>query len=224
MKMVMTVSVERQAFIANAAGVIVPKARLVLKRAGSEFWPAWENDRPDFSRDHRFACGFSTCQIRSRISPCRVESLRGHLFGTEARLEEYITRAGENLNLSYLAVAPERALSYPYRGRRRNMGRIPKEICSVLCRIAGTIIRIQIPHCEIAKCVYDGVVGQTEKLCQLGDNYNGKYVEMCKIIAPYYKPLIGVTKHGTIEFRMFGATSSLERIACRSAGGRNLSN
>ena len=86
---------------------------------------------------------------------------------------------------------------------------------------------------------YNKVIEHTENLMKLGDNSNGERMRLYKIMAPRYSPksissvedlfnqakdhgfaenprscwtMIRISIHGTIEFRMFGATNSIDQI------------
>ena len=96
-----------------------------------------------------------------------------------------------------------------------------------------------MPDHETALKVYNQTILFCDELCILGDGSNGRRLKIYKIVAPKYKPvpyldwedyfkfanengfvgdsrncwhLIRISKHGTIEFRMFGATKDLDKI------------
>lgn len=96
-----------------------------------------------------------------------------------------------------------------------------------------------MPYYITAMRVYNNLIKHTDYLCELGDNSNGRRLEIYKIMAPDYFPrpyndwidyystalekgfdddprscwtLIRISKHGTIEFRMFGSSRDLSKI------------
>jgi gamma-glutamyl:cysteine ligase YbdK (ATP-grasp superfamily) len=96
-----------------------------------------------------------------------------------------------------------------------------------------------MPDHDSALRVYNSVVRESRNLAVLGDSSSGKRLEIYKQVAPDCEPsrydgwegfyataiekgfdldprkcwsLIRISKHGTIEFRMFGATRSLDLV------------
>ncbi len=220
------VGVEREAFVANHEGLIVPEAQLVLQQTDDKA---------------RFGYELSACQVESRIGPCQLEDLKFNLVETEESLARCLNAV--KLSLLHTEVAPvDMPLDvYPdpsgrYQQITRNM---PREVLLAACRVIGTHIHIGMPDHESALRVYNQVVAQHDLLCMKGNGSFGERLDIYRTVAPDCDPrpycdwaefyryaqvkgfdqdprkcwtLIRISKHGTIEFRMFGATSSLERI------------
>lgn len=123
---------------------------------------------------------------------------------------------------------------------QRIVEHMPREILSAACRVIGTHIHIGMPDHETALRTYDHVVGHNESLCAMGDGSVGERLRLYRLVAgetatpqPFgswevfhafgskhgflHDPrkcwsLIRMSVHGTIEFRMFGATHSIEQV------------
>lgn len=122
------------------------------------------------------------------------------------------------------------------------VAKMPKDVLLAACRVIGTHIHIGMPNHETALLVYNRLVeiGCVRNLLKAGDGSQGRRLEIYKIVAPEYMPpkyadwrkfyeearrkgfhtdprscwtLIRVSVHGTIEFRTFGATENLDKIA-----------
>jgi hypothetical protein len=116
---------------------------------------------------------------------------------------------------------------------------MPRHILLAACRVIGTHIHIGMPDHETALNVYNHVIKKCDWLCARGNGSFGERLDIYRVVAPDCDPqpyadwtdfyrvalakgfdqdprkcwtLIRISKHGTIEFRMFGATASLERI------------
>jgi gamma-glutamyl:cysteine ligase YbdK (ATP-grasp superfamily) len=116
---------------------------------------------------------------------------------------------------------------------------MPRHVLQAACRVIGTHIHIGMPDHTVALKVYNQVIGRCDWLCSRGNGSFGERLDIYRIVAPDCDPrpyqdwgefyreacirgfdedprkcwtLIRISKHGTIEFRMFGATSSIKRI------------
>ena len=117
--------------------------------------------------------------------------------------------------------------------------KMPPEVILAALRVIGTHIHIGVPDHETALKVYNQVIKKCDWLCARGNGSFGERLDIYRVVAPDCDPhpysdwtdfyrvalakgfdqdprkcwtLIRISKHGTIEFRMFGATASLERI------------
>jgi gamma-glutamyl:cysteine ligase YbdK (ATP-grasp superfamily) len=125
-------------------------------------------------------------------------------------------------------------------GRYQKITRdMPREVLTAACRIIGTHVHIGMPDHETALRVYNRLCPYFEHLCEMGNGSFGERLAIYRQMAPKYKPtpyeswedfygsackkgfvedprkcwtLIRISVHGTIEFRMFGATDNHERI------------
>ena len=112
---------------------------------------------------------------------------------------------------------------------------MPIDILRAACRVAGTHVHIGMPNMKMALKVYNGVIHHWANLAEIINESKGERLEIYKMMAKSYEPvpyksveefykdacsqgfekdprknwqLIRITVHGTIEFRMGGATAS----------------
>lgn len=122
---------------------------------------------------------------------------------------------------------------------KRITKKMPRDILLAACRVIGTHVHIGMPDRETALRVYNRVLQYLPLLCWKGDGSHGERLEIYKMMAKNWNPLpyadwdafyqaavrgeftedprrcwtlIRISVHGTIEFRMFGATDSIEKI------------
>ena len=128
---------------------------------------------------------------------------------------------------------------YPDPRYQRISATLSREVLSAACRVIGTHVHIGMPDHEVALKVYNSVVEKVDELCEIGDGSSGRRLDLYRLMAPQWRPmrydswenffevaqeenfsedprhcwtLIRISPHGTIEFRMFGSTDSLEKI------------
>ena len=220
--------IEREFFLADREGNIVPRAKSVYEALYAEWGDL-------------FTYELSACQIESRTEIVTAESLLSHLADCEGKLDSVLCTL--ELQKLYMEVAPENMLLEVYpdpSGRYAALkAAMPKDVLLAACRVAGTHIHIGMPDSATALRVYNRVITHCDSLCQLGDSSSGLRLAIYKKVAPTCHPLpyeswehfyqvarkegfaenprncwtlIRLTKHGTIEFRMFGVTKSLSLI------------
>lgn len=222
----MFVGVERERFIVNRNGAIVPLSKQVL-----DLLP----------KDNTYGYELSATQLEDRVGPIHL----GRLTEFLEKNDRQIRIALDALNLSdlFLEVAPYdmdlTVFDDPTGRYQRIVKNMPTEILRAACRVAGTHVHVGMPDFETALSVYNKVIKNWEPLCDLINHSNGERIKIYKEMAPDFKPkeystieefysdavvrgfdqdprknwqLIRVTVHGTIEFRMGGATSSHEEI------------
>jgi gamma-glutamyl:cysteine ligase YbdK (ATP-grasp superfamily) len=225
--------VERECFVTRN-NVIVPEAHRVLEKLGHfKFNGSGESFGPELS----------ACQVESRIGPCTIETLPTLLVESrnalgqavyQLSLEEcYIEVAPETMPLD---VYKDRAGRYESIRRLMSVERL-----LAACRIIGTHVHIGMPDHQTALRVYNNVIRYCADLITLGDGSDGRRMEIYEAVTggpPTPKPfrtwahfhqaallngfledprrcwdLVRISVHGTIEFRMFGATRDLEKVA-----------
>lgn len=220
------VGVERECFTCDESGKIVPQAHAVLKRV-----PAG----PEFGYE------LSACQVETRVGPCFIGDLRDQLGLREGQLQNALLRSGLRGMHCEVGPEDMPLDVYPDPSGRYQMitANMPREILLAACRVIGTHIHIGMPDHKTALSVYNRVIRHCRELCDLGDNSNGHRLAIYSQMAPDYEPrpyrnwpeyysaavtkgyvddprkcwtLIRISVHGTIEFRMFGATPSADRI------------
>jgi len=221
------VGVERECFTCDRTGKIVPLAHKVLAsvKKGTEF--GYE---------------LSASQVETRVGPCLLEKLHNHLGERDMQLNTafadnnlfalHAEVAPEDMPLDVYQDPTGR-----YQEITKNM---PREILSAACRVAATHIHVGMRDHNMALRVYNDVIRHCDELCEMGDGSHGERLSIYKQMAPDYEPkpyaswgeyhqvalakgfaedprkcwtLIRISVHGTIEFRMFGATGSIDCIA-----------
>ena len=218
------VGVERECFIVDATGVIVPEAVRVL------------NAIAPFDKREQVGYELSACQVEHRTGPCRIEGLCDELVATDAIL----ARGLETLpyDIRYDEIAPESmpldVFPDPTGRYQRIVSEMPVDILRAACRVTGTHIHIGMPDHETALAVYDRVVPHCDVLARLGDRSGGERLRVYAAVATRTRPvqygswqrfyekataegfaddprrcwtLIRISTHGTLEFRMFGSTA-----------------
>lgn len=220
------IGIERECFLTDLRGNIIPKAKDVLSVLA---------DRSTFGYE------LSACQLEDRIGPVAMDGLRVSLYANEMILRWAEAALNFRRLFQEVAPINMPLDVYPdptgrYQKITKNM---PRHILEAACRVTGTHIHIGMPDHETALKVYNRVIGEIENLCALGDGSNGERLRIYKVMAPdFHSPhyrswfdfyeaaveknfvtdprkcwnIIRISVHGTIEFRMFGTTSDLDKI------------
>ena len=219
--------VERECFLANGTGRILPIAPKVLAA---------------LPVGNRFGYELSACQLEERTGPCPNLSAVLDQFD---RNEEAMWKAEEQVGFSrlYREVAPEDMPLDVYpdpTGRYQQItANMPIERLRSACRVAAVHIHVGMPDHETALRVYNSVVPYTGKLILAGNRSRGERHRIYQGMAPNWMPvmhhnwqafeayaqrhgfhedprqcwhLIRISVHGTIEFRMFDTTHCLHTI------------
>lgn len=193
------------------------------------------------NKDRAFGYELSACQMGSRIGPCRLEDLNNQLQYRDKQLESALRHYDLHALHVEVGPEDTPLDVYPdptgrYQRLTKNM---PREILSAACRVIGTHVHVGMRDHDMALRVYNYVVRHFAELCELGNGSFGERLAIYKQMAPDYEPkpyasweeyyqtallkgfaedprkcwtLIRISVHGTIEFRMFGATDSTARI------------
>lgn len=236
------VGIERECFLTNCNGAIVPDAPRVLAHIRKHGWNT-PLDEADVGVDLERVVGheLSACQIETRTRPRLIGDVAAELHWQDREL----SRSLANLELAALhsEVAPDSMPLDVYPDPTGRYARIvetmPREVLLAACRVIGTHVHVGMPDHETALRVYNRVIEECDALCQFGDNSSGERLKIYKVVAPDAVPkpfgswqsffetavekgfvedprkcwtLIRISAHGTIEFRVFGATASIERI------------
>jgi len=220
------VGIERECFITDRNQKIIPYANEVLKHL---------TDRS------RFGYELSACQLEDRIGPLKIDEIKNGLLRNEKKIGIAEEKLGFRRLHTEVAPEDMPLDVYPDpTGRYQLITKdMPQHILSAACRVTGTHIHIGMPDHETAMRVYNKVIAHVEELCDLGSGSNGERLKIYQIMAPDFQPppydswitfyeeavkkgfvsdprkcwhLIRISIHGTIEFRMFGTTSELDRI------------
>jgi len=203
----------------------------------------------------QFTYELSACQLEWRVGPCRIDSLEMTLKKVERQLRAAEKMMNFRRSFAEIAPEDMPLDVYPdptgrYAEITANMS---KEILSAACRVVATHIHVGMPGPEMAILSYNRAIESFDLFCQLGDHSNGERQKVYRKMAPDYRSprydswehfykvavqkgfannprdcwnMIRISRHGTIEFRMFGATNDCAEIvrwarlckeACRDA-------
>lgn len=236
------IGIERECFITDGDGMIVPDAPRALTYIQERGWePPSHEQGNHFDLNQVIGYELSACQIETRTRPLPIEEIAAELSWQDRELSRSLASLG--LSTLHTEVAPESMPLDVYpdpTGRYATIIKtMPREVLLAACRVIGTHVHVGMPNHETALRVYNRVIGECNALCELGDSSSGERLAIYKIVAPDAAPkpfatwqtffeialerefaedprkcwtLIRISAHGTIEFRMFGATASLERI------------
>lgn len=234
------VGIERECFVTDMNGHIVPKAPLIIEHVRKN---GWRTDHLPNRTNPGDMLGYelSACQIETRTNPCEITEILSALQLPDTGLRNVLDEL--NLRPLHLEVAPDDMPLDVYpdpTGRYAEITRtMPREVLLAACQVTGTHVHIGMPDHETALHVYNRLVGHCGALCRLGDGSSGRRLEIYCKVAPERDPpiyedwqkfldvanakgfannprdcwtLIRISVHGTIEFRMFGSTDSLNKI------------
>jgi len=229
------VGVEREQFTINPkTATIIPASCKYLDSIATR---DGEIDKTRF----RFGYELSACQLESKIGPCPMKDLGCWLRECDDVLSCLDRELGLGRINAELAIEDMPLDIYPdptgrYQRITQNM---PREVLSAACRVAATHVHIGMPDLAPAVEVYNNSIGHTDALIALGDHSAGKRMELYRVMAARHYPesilsvdeyyqralsegfikdprtcwaLIRISIHGTVEFRMFGATDSIDQI------------
>lgn len=219
------VGVERECFLVRG-GSVVPIAAEVLG---------------DLPADGRFGYELSACQLEERAGPCAIHELPARLDANAEVLEEAERRHGFARLYTEVGPDDMPLDVYPDpTGRYAEIVKnIPRHVLRAACRVIGTHVHVGMPDHATALATYNRVIASLPEFCEKGNGSFGERLEVYRTMAPDYVPqpygdwddfhraavikgfaadprlcwtLIRISVHGTLEFRMFGATSSLARV------------
>ncbi len=217
------VGVEREFFLAEPWGNPMPVARKFLTDVND---PAWTYE-------------LSACQVEHRTRPHKSSRLiKADLdFGTaQGKAVTVIVP-----RLVALEVGPEDMPLdvYPDPRYLEIAKSIPRETLLAACRVTGTHIHIGVGSIEEAVDYHNRLRERLEDFCRLGDHSAGERLRIYKIMAKDWMPprydsvehfhetaraggfeenprncwhLIRISRHGTVELRMFGMTADNDEI------------
>jgi len=223
------IGVEREMFL-TLNGTIVPHAHKALGLLHSASDPHGQ-----------VSYELSACQIEGHVGPCGLHKVREELADLENMLSLGLKDCGLEHSYAEVAPKTMPLDIFPDpTGRYQQITKeMPREILLAACRIIGTHVHIGMPDHETALRVYNAVIHRTEELCRLGDHSEGERLRIYRMVKPDCMPLsyaswdefyrdavakgfagnlrnnwslVRLTKHGTIEFRTFGATGSIDEV------------
>ena len=228
----LNIGIEQECFLTDINGNIKPLAEYVLSNL-----PKREQSTPY----PQYCYELSACQLEYKVGPCTINLASEHLRHAEDELRQYENSLGFRRVHSEVGPDDISLDVYPDPlGRYQTMVKdMPHERLLSACRVIGTHIHIGMPNHSIALKTYNHVIKKYDWLCSKGNGSFGERLDIYRKVAPDCDPqpyenwsrfymvacekgfnldprrcwsLIRISKHGTIEFRMFGATSSIERV------------
>lgn len=222
----MLVGIERECFLINGSGKISPISPEVLKV---------------LTDDVRFGYELSACQLEDRVGPCKIEDLRSALMANEVEIKKAEKKLGFTRSFAEVAPddIPLDVFPDPTGRCQEIVKKMPSRVLLAACQVIGTHVHIGMPDHETALKVYSHAIKSFDELCRLGDLSDGKRLEIYRIVEKDLEPpqysswedfyseslerkftdnprdcwhIIRISVHGTIEFRMFGATHDIEVV------------
>ena len=219
------VGVEREFFLTGGDRQPVPRSHEFLELVDDAAW-TYE---------------LSGCQVEHRTQPCGTAgTLRNNLVLGRKRGERAARKLG--LRLSVMEVGPEDMplAIYPHDPRYAQIAeRIGEEKLRAACRVTGVHLHIGVVSLYEAIQVHNRFVPYVVDLCRLGDHSSGERLRLYSQMAirgepPIYRSpqhfyevacaanfadnprncwdLVRISRHGTVELRMFGMTSDTDEI------------
>lgn len=225
------VGVEREQFTTDLSGAIVPSSPAYIQAlAGLP-----RIDRVDFGFE------LSACQIESKVGPTTLADLPSLLEQAEKRLEHVDRQLGHRrVNLEVAPIDMPLDIYPDPTGRYQQITRnMPAETLRAACRVAATHVHVGVRNIEHAIDAFNAAIEHVEELIRDGDGSGGERIALYKTMAKEFTPrriesaddfferacsagyehdprscwtIVRISVHGTIEFRMFGATDSREKI------------
>lgn len=220
------IGIERERFLIDPGGSIVA--------AAPAFLGAIRNT------SDRWTYELSACQAEDRTPPLRKrDEIRAALEANDALGRKVAADMG--LDLVALEAAPSTMPFdlYPDPRYANIAERIGEERLHAACRVAGTHIHYGVRDFDHAFVVYHRLRPYLESLARLGDHSMGERLSLYKSVAPEWYPpryenredflrtairegfsedprscyhLIRISRHGTVECRMFGTTENVEEV------------
>lgn len=222
------VGIEREVFLTKS-GSIVPEAEKVLS--------AMTIREPK----HSYSFELSKCQVEGHIGPCFIGLVPSELKKSEMFLQETMTFLGMKALYAEVAPDTIPLDVYPDPSGRyaRIVQEMSQKVLRAACSCAGTHVHIGMPDHDTALKCYNAAVAACGRFIQYGDGSEGERMKLYKTVKPDFLPrsyeswehfyehavekkfandprsnwgIVRMSVHGTIEFRMFGATSDLNKV------------
>jgi len=218
------VGIEREHFLVDCYGVLVPRSKDFL----------------DTMDDPRWTYELSACQVEDRTNPQReLGAIKLELLDNDNNAKlcaEKLEMCVVNKEVQDIDMPLE---VYPDPRYLEIVRNIEVERLRSACRVAGTHIHVGVSDMMTAIATYNVLLPHLEELCELGDHSDGERLRLYKTMATFWKPeryenvheffkvamvrgfvenprncwdLIRISRHGTIELRMFGVTDHVDEI------------
>lgn len=218
--------IEREFFLSDEEGMPVPRSPEFLARMNDSAW-TYE---------------LSACQVEHRTSPEHVLArIMASLQASHESAIAVAQAMGARLIALEVAPVNMSLDVYPHDERYQLLAKqLPCETLRAACRVAGIHIHHGAKNLEDAIRIHNVVVDRLEDFIRMGDHSNGERMRLYQNMATNWKPpryesaehlytvareqgfasnprdcwhLVRISRHGTVELRMFGMTAELSRIA-----------
>lgn len=239
--LVWNTGVERECFIVDTSGSIIARADEAIRYIRTYGWPDRTGQQyrdPGYTVGYEL----SNAQIELRTRPHEsLRSLRSELEWNDVNLKHSLKELNLSTLHTEVGPEDMPLDIYPdptgrYQVITKNM---PHSVLLAACRVIGTHAHVGMLDHDMALHVYNYVIQHLHELCEIGNGSFGERLAIYRQMAPDYQPkpcaswdayyqtaldkgfsedprkcwtLIRISVHGTIEFRMFGATNSVDRI------------
>ncbi|MBP6866231.1 MAG: amidoligase family protein [Candidatus Pacebacteria bacterium] len=221
--------VERELYITRD-GEFFPLADEILKSIDHDMFPStWTHE-------------FSACALEQTIGPAQIEKLHETILAMDESKDMIEKQFDVKLQAFEVAPEnlPDDVYPDPSGRYQAIQDTSPEELVDAARRTCGIHVHIGIGNHSDALQVHQTLCNESfmEYLLSIGDNSNRERIELMKHFTEWtfdsfsswqdfydhlekknllhdiksYRPLIRLTRHGTIEFRMFGSTNSKELI------------
>ncbi|MBP9822381.1 MAG: hypothetical protein KBC81_03005 [Candidatus Pacebacteria bacterium] len=196
---------------------------------------------PELPNNGLYGYELSACQLETRTKPHPVQMIGDALIDLRNMLEKDRVRLGFEVLHQEVAPFDMPLDIYPDpTGRYQKITKdMTVEKIRAACRVAGTHVHVGMGSPRQAIRAYNAAIKHIPELCAAGDKSNGERLKIYKIMAPNFQPptyknwgdfekyankngfwkkprncwhIIRISTHGTIEFRMFGATPDVTEI------------
>lgn len=182
----------------------------------------------------------SACQVEHRTNPhLRLRDLERDMSDAQEKgiqVAKDLFLRMESCDVSDAAMPLDIFPDERYKRIRKGLS---TDVLRAACMVAGTHIHIGVANLEHALHLHNLLVPHLDELCVIGDHSQGERLRIYKQMATNWQPsiyegpehflkvsqeqkfatnlrncwhLIRISRHGTVELRMFGATDSPEEI------------
>ena len=228
------IGIERERFLTKRNGVIVPESQRFLEFIDN---PAWTYE-------------LSACQVEDRTRPrkdfFRIEQ---ELLRNDNEGMCVAERLGLRLVVKEVGPKTMRLDVYPDPRYLEIVKHISRARLSAACRVTGTHIHIGVANIEEAIRVHNVLGLASRQLAVLGDHSEGERLRLYRTMAPDWKVpcyestehffeiakkkrfaenprncwnLVRISRHGTVECRMFGVTPHIDEVISWVSAVRSL--
>lgn len=221
------VGVEWEVFVTDQAGRVVPSSAQILEALKGNCCA----DQVGYE--------LSACQVELRTKPVKLAGLKEALVECREALTQASAKVG--LQIAYMELAPSDIPLdvYPDPRYLEIKSRLSVETLRAGCRVAGVHVHVGMPDYATALRTYRHVLPYVPHLVMLGDRSEGERMRLYRSMTPESDPpdiqswehlyeyacargwvndprswwsLVRISKHGTIEFRVFGSTDDINQI------------